>query len=159
MFACCLFRPRGRPRAIEPNHRDWQDPLAAGPQGFMASAKHMARLAINRLGRIGRTTLELILDKPGWELAAINDVVPADNLAYLLRCDTAYGRYGKQVDARTSELIIDGRGFPVLNEKDPTRRLHAPVGSREKPGCGRAQRDPYRGSPAAMADEQPCGGA
>ncbi len=87
----------------------------------MVHAERMARLAINGLGRIGRATLKLILDKPGWEVAGINDVVSADNLAYLLKYDTVYGRYDKRVDAKAGELTIDGKPFPVLSEKDPAR--------------------------------------
>jgi glyceraldehyde 3-phosphate dehydrogenase len=57
----------------------------------------MPNIAINGLGRIGRAALKIILDIPEVSLVAVNDLVPADNLAYLLRHDTVYGRYEKQV--------------------------------------------------------------
>jgi glyceraldehyde 3-phosphate dehydrogenase len=79
----------------------------------------MAKIAINGLGRIGRATLKIILDTPGLELAAINDIVPTDNLAYLLKYDTVYGRYPKQVEHTEDSLIIDGKEYPVYNQKDP----------------------------------------
>jgi glyceraldehyde-3-phosphate dehydrogenase/erythrose-4-phosphate dehydrogenase len=46
------------------------------------------RVAINGLGRIGRAVLKIILDTPGLELAAVNDIAAPDNLAYLLKYDT-----------------------------------------------------------------------
>jgi glyceraldehyde 3-phosphate dehydrogenase len=45
----------------------------------------MAKVAINGLGRIGRTAFKIILDTSELELVAVNDLVPADNLAYLLK--------------------------------------------------------------------------
>ena len=58
-----------------------------------------ARVAINGLGRIGRATLKIVLDEPELELVAINDIAPPENLAYLLKYDTGYGRYDKTVEA------------------------------------------------------------
>jgi glyceraldehyde 3-phosphate dehydrogenase len=79
----------------------------------------MANVAINGLGRIGRATLKVILESEDLNLVAVNDLVPADNLAYLLRYDTVYGRYHKTVEAKEDKLIIDGREIPVFNQKDP----------------------------------------
>jgi glyceraldehyde 3-phosphate dehydrogenase len=79
----------------------------------------MAKVAINGLGRIGRAALKLILETPELELVAVNDLVPADNLAYLLKYDSVYGRYEKPVEARDNSLVIDGKEYDVLNAKDP----------------------------------------
>lgn len=79
----------------------------------------MANVAINGLGRIGRATLKVILESEDMNLVAVNDLVPADNLAYLLRYDTVYGRYHKSVEAKEDKLVIDGKEIPVLNKKDP----------------------------------------
>jgi len=78
-----------------------------------------ARVAINGLGRIGRAALKIIMERPELELVAINDLVPPENLAYLLRYDTMYGRYGKPVEARDGALVVDGREIKTLNVKDP----------------------------------------
>ena len=78
-----------------------------------------ARVAINGLGRIGRATLKIVLDTPELELAAVNDIAPADELAYLLKYDTVYGRYAGDVGHENSDLIIDGKRYRVLSEKDP----------------------------------------
>jgi glyceraldehyde 3-phosphate dehydrogenase len=86
---------------------------------FLKKGAYMAKIAINGLGRIGRATMKIILDTTGLELVAINDIVPTDNLAYLVKYDTVYGRYPKQVDHTEDSLIIDGKKYPVYSEKDP----------------------------------------
>lgn len=78
-----------------------------------------ARVAINGLGRIGRATLKIVQDEPGLELVAVNDIAPTDNLAYLLRYDTVYGRYPKEIEIAGEKLVVDGREIRVLSEKDP----------------------------------------
>lgn len=79
----------------------------------------MTRIAINGLGRIGRAVLKIILDTPELELVAINDLVPPDNLAYLLKYDTVYGKYSKQVEYSENSLIIEGREYKYFQSKDP----------------------------------------
>ena len=80
-----------------------------------------ARVAINGLGRIGRATMKIVLDTPELELAAINDVVPADELAYLLKYDTVYGRYEKDVGHEGDDLVIDGNHYQIFSEKNPAK--------------------------------------
>jgi len=79
----------------------------------------MAKVAINGLGRIGRATLKIILDGQDLEVVAVNDLVPVDNLAYLLKYDSVYGRYEKNVETDSENLIIDGKKIRVLSERDP----------------------------------------
>lgn len=81
----------------------------------------MARVAINGLGRIGRAALKIILDTDGLELVGANDIVPVDNLAYLVKYDTVYGRYHRTVEHDEQHLIIDGKSIPVYNQKDPAQ--------------------------------------
>jgi glyceraldehyde 3-phosphate dehydrogenase len=81
----------------------------------------MAKVAINGLGRIGRATLKIVLDTPELEFVAANDLIPSDNLAYLLKYDTVYGRYQKRVEHTENGLSIDGKEYRVFNEKDPAR--------------------------------------
>ncbi len=68
----------------------------------------MAKVAINGLGRIGRATLKIVLDTPGLDLVAANDIGASDNVEYLLRYDTVYGRYEKTVDASDAEHLKVG---------------------------------------------------
>jgi len=81
----------------------------------------MAKVAINGMGRIGRAALKIILDHPGLELVAVNDLMPLDNLVYLLKYDTVYGRYGKKVEMRGGNLVVDGKEYPFFSEKDPAQ--------------------------------------
>jgi glyceraldehyde 3-phosphate dehydrogenase len=81
----------------------------------------MANVAINGLGRIGRAALKIILDAPELNLVAANDVATAENLAYLLRYDTVYGRYEKPVKTGDNQLIVGGKTIRLLSEKDPAK--------------------------------------
>ena len=81
----------------------------------------MTRVAINGLGRIGRATLKLVMDEPRLELAAVNDLATPQELAYLLRYDSVYGRYGRVVATEADALIIDGHRIPISNQQDPAR--------------------------------------
>ena len=79
----------------------------------------MGTVAINGLGRIGRAALKILLDADGLDLVAVNDIADADNLAYLIRYDTVYGRYHRDVTVAAGALVIDGRRIPVFAERDP----------------------------------------
>ena len=81
----------------------------------------MATIAINGLGRIGRAALKIILDTPGLELVAVNDIVPIDNIVYLLKYDTVYGRYEKTVEGNGEDLVIGGKALRYFSEKDPAQ--------------------------------------
>ncbi|MEO8481512.1 MAG: glyceraldehyde 3-phosphate dehydrogenase NAD-binding domain-containing protein [Acidobacteriota bacterium] len=82
----------------------------------------MIRVAINGLGRIGRATLKIVLDTPGLELVAANDLAEAANLAYLLKYDTVYGRYDKPVGSTdASTLTVGTHTLALLRENDPAR--------------------------------------
>ena len=82
----------------------------------------MARVAINGLGRIGRATLKILMDTEGLDLVAANDIGAADNIVYLLKYDTVYGRYDKGVEATVEgSLTIDGHRLTLLCERNPAR--------------------------------------
>jgi glyceraldehyde 3-phosphate dehydrogenase len=81
----------------------------------------MARVAINGFGRIGRAAFKIILETPELELVGVNDIMPLDNLAYLLKYDTAYGRYEKDVEVGDSALIVDGKEYKFFAERDPAQ--------------------------------------
>jgi len=79
----------------------------------------MTTVAINGMGRIGRATLKIVLETPELELAAVNDLVPPDAIAYLLTYDSVYGRYGKEVHGDGDRLVVGGKGYRIFSEKDP----------------------------------------
>ena len=77
-----------------------------------------AKVAINGLGRIGRAILKLVIDEPSFDLVAINDLVDVENLAYLLRFDTVYGRYSREVAIDAGNLVVAGRQVRTLRQRD-----------------------------------------
>jgi glyceraldehyde 3-phosphate dehydrogenase len=79
----------------------------------------MAKIGINGLGRIGRAALKIVLDTPDLELVAANDIASLENIAYLIKHDTVYGRYNKAVSTDGGNLIIDGKPYRYLSERDP----------------------------------------
>jgi len=81
------------------------------------------RVGINGFGRIGRSVLRLAFEKyDDIEIVAVNDLVPAANLAYLLKYDSVHGRFSFPVEANDGAFIIDKRfTIHVLAEKDPSR--------------------------------------
>lgn len=78
-------------------------------------------IAINGFGRIGRAFLRASHKEKDIEVVAINDLTSPENLAYLLKYDTVYGRAPFSVSAKGQALVIDGKEVPVLSEKDPTK--------------------------------------
>src|SRR3954449_7467175 len=82
----------------------------------------MPTVAINGLGRIGRAAMKILLDtNDELDLVAVNDIADADNLAYLLKYDTVYGRYHRDVRAEDGALVIDGNRIPAVAERDPAK--------------------------------------
>lgn len=81
----------------------------------------MTNVAINGFGRIGRAVFKIMLDTPGLDVVAVNDIIPTSNLAYLLKYDTVYGRFDKSVDFDEKNLIIEGKKIPVPGIKDPAQ--------------------------------------
>ncbi|MGE5123804.1 MAG: type I glyceraldehyde-3-phosphate dehydrogenase [Acidobacteriaceae bacterium] len=79
----------------------------------------MTRVAINGLGRIGRAALKIILDTPALELVAANDIYSPQDIVYLLRYDTVYGRYNRPVSYDGKHLLLGDHPIQLLNEKDP----------------------------------------
>lgn len=80
----------------------------------------MTKIAINGFGRIGRPALRRILDKhPNIEVVAINDLTDIPTLAHLLKFDSTYGRYDKEVKVDGQNLVVGGKSIKVIAEKDP----------------------------------------
>src|SRR5687768_6364536 len=79
------------------------------------------KVAINGLGRIGRATLKLLMETPDLELVAVNDIGSLENMLYLLRYDTVYGRYERSVETAEDALIVGDKRITYLSEADPAR--------------------------------------
>ena len=79
-------------------------------------------VAINGFGRIGRLVFRNIAQMhKNIKVIAINDIVPADNLAYLLKYDSTHGSFQGDLKAEENFLIVNGERTQVLSEKDPER--------------------------------------
>lgn len=77
-------------------------------------------IAINGFGRIGRAVFKILLDKyPEINIAAINDLTDTKTLAHLLKYDSCYGIYNKQISASQDSLIVDGKNYKITAEKNP----------------------------------------
>ncbi len=77
------------------------------------------RVAINGFGRIGRLVYRIGTDQGGIEFVGVNDLVPADNLAYLVRHDTCHGRFSKPVHVEGDALVCEGVSTRCTAIKDP----------------------------------------
>ncbi len=90
----------------------------------------MPNIAINGFGRIGRLVFRAIVDKglldKGYRIVAVNDLVPADNLAYLLKYDSTQGRFQGEVHTEKSHpsqheddlLVVNGHKIQCLAVKE-----------------------------------------
>jgi glyceraldehyde 3-phosphate dehydrogenase len=85
----------------------------------------MARIAINGLGRIGRAFLKLAAGQPELDVVAFNDLGDPENLAYLIRFDSVYGRFDRPVSIERSAdettLVLAGHRVRFLQERDPLK--------------------------------------
>ena len=63
------------------------------------------RIAINGMGRIGRVLFRRLINYPGIELVAVNDIMPADNLVYLLKYDSVYGTFPGAIKLESDEIL------------------------------------------------------
>lgn len=79
----------------------------------------MKKIAINGFGRIGRAALKVIMETPEMEIVAINDLLTVENAAYLLKYDSVYGQYSKEVKTDEGHLYVGDKKITYLSEKDP----------------------------------------
>ncbi|HUW19831.1 MAG TPA: type I glyceraldehyde-3-phosphate dehydrogenase [Sedimentisphaerales bacterium] len=78
------------------------------------------KVAINGFGRIGRAVARIIMQRKGdLELVAVNDLSDAGSLAHLFKYDTVMGKWSGTVEAKDSELVINGKSIKVLAVKSP----------------------------------------
>lgn len=79
------------------------------------------RLGINGYGRIGRACLRASLDHPEVEVVAINSTRDPKLLAHMLKYDSVYGRFNKDVTVKEKALVVDGKEIAILAERDPAK--------------------------------------
>ncbi|RKZ00723.1 MAG: type I glyceraldehyde-3-phosphate dehydrogenase, partial [Candidatus Hydrothermota bacterium] len=79
------------------------------------------KVGINGFGRIGRQIFKIGFGDPELEFIAVNDITDARTLAHLLKYDSVFREYEKDVRATDSEIIVDGKSLKVFSEKDPSK--------------------------------------
>jgi glyceraldehyde 3-phosphate dehydrogenase len=79
------------------------------------------RIAINGFGRIGRLVYRFMAERGGFEIVGINDLVPADNLAYLLKYDSMQGRFSHDVRADGDAIVCGSHRTACSAIKDPAQ--------------------------------------
>lgn len=79
----------------------------------------MVKVAINGFGRIGRNAFKILMERKDAKVVAINDTSDAKTLAYLLKHDSSYGTYDKDVEAKDSAIVVDGQEIATFTEKNP----------------------------------------
>ena len=77
------------------------------------------KVAINGFGRIGRLVFRAGIDNPNIEFVGINDLVPAENLAYLLKYDSTHGKFNGEVEAKEDGIVVNGQFIPCISVKNP----------------------------------------
>ncbi len=87
------------------------------------------KVGINGFGRIGRMVLRCSLQHPEIEIVGINDLCPADYLAYMLKYDTMHGRFQADVSSSDKGIIVNGRSIPVYAERDPANLPWKEIGA------------------------------
>ncbi|HOZ47238.1 MAG TPA: type I glyceraldehyde-3-phosphate dehydrogenase [Candidatus Hydrogenedentes bacterium] len=77
------------------------------------------KIGINGFGRIGRNVFKLILEQPGFEVAAVNDLTDAKTLAHLLKYDSVSGPFKGTVEAKADAIVVNGKEVKILAVKNP----------------------------------------
>ncbi len=77
------------------------------------------KVGINGFGRIGRLVFRAGLNYPEIQFVGINDLVPPENLAYLLKYDSTHGRFKGTVEDQADGIVVDGVFIPCFAERNP----------------------------------------
>ena len=78
-------------------------------------------IGINGFGRIGRLVFRRMMQTGGFNIVGINDITDAKTLAYLLKYDSVHGIYPGTVTSDADGIVVDGKKYKVMAEKDPTK--------------------------------------
>jgi glyceraldehyde 3-phosphate dehydrogenase len=77
------------------------------------------KIGINGFGRIGRLMFRAGINNPEIEFCCINDLVPPDNIAYLLKYDSTHGRFPGTVEAKENGIVVNGKLIPCVSIRNP----------------------------------------
>ena len=77
------------------------------------------KVGINGFGRIGRMVFRASVNHPEIEIVGINDLCPADYLAYMLKYDTMHGQFQGEVSSTENAIVVNGKEIPIFAERNP----------------------------------------
>jgi glyceraldehyde 3-phosphate dehydrogenase len=87
------------------------------------------KVGINGFGRIGRMVFRASVNHPQIEIVGINDLCPADYLAYMLKYDTMHGQFDGTIEATENSIIVDGKAIPIFAERNPAQIPWGEIGA------------------------------
>lgn len=79
----------------------------------------MTNISINGFGRIGRIAFRIAMQKDDLKVVAINDLVPIEQLAHLIKYDSVHGRFDGDIEVKDGNLVVNGNEVRVSAEKNP----------------------------------------
>ena len=77
------------------------------------------KVGINGFGRIGSLVFGAVLEKENVEVVAINDLIDAEYMAYMIKYDSVHGRFKGEVKAEGKDLVVNGKKIRISAERDP----------------------------------------
>jgi glyceraldehyde 3-phosphate dehydrogenase len=77
------------------------------------------KVGINGFGRIGGLALDSMIGRDAIEIVAINDLIDADYMAYVIKYDSVHGKFKGEVSSKDESLIVNGKQIKVTNHKNP----------------------------------------
>mgnify|MGYP003937690911 CR=1 FL=1 len=77
------------------------------------------KIGINGFGRIGRLVFRAATRRSDVEIVAINDLIDAEYMAYMLRYDSTHGKFDGAIDVKNGQLRVNGQTIRITAEKDP----------------------------------------
>ncbi|HHR4731477.1 TPA: glyceraldehyde 3-phosphate dehydrogenase NAD-binding domain-containing protein, partial [Salmonella enterica] len=86
------------------------------------------KVGINGFGRIGRIVFRAAQKRSDIEIVAINDLLDAEYMAYMLKYDSTHGRFDGTVEVKDGHLIVNGKKIRVTAERDPANLKWDEVG-------------------------------
>ncbi len=89
----------------------------------------MIKIGINGFGRIGRLVFRAACNNAEIEVVGINDLVPVDYMAYMLKYDTMHGQFQGTIAVEDGKLVVNGKAIRVTAEKDPANLKWNEVGA------------------------------
>ena len=89
------------------------------------------KIGINGFGRIGRFVFRASIYRPelGIQVVGINDLLPPDYMAYMLKYDTMHGQFQGKVEVKDGHLVVNGNTIRITAERDPENLNWGDIGA------------------------------